>query len=275
MSDGILKSEPEEIWNYYMLLNKVTEYVAEAVKAVRRNYDHLEDRIRREENEVCDRIQQLQTEQRNLEEQLRFVRNIEEVQEIRTRIDAVREKMLGLEDKNWRLIHTLQKAAVCMEDIGGLQKECEKCFSRAKKILNAYLKLVEVERVCEGFKEYKGNAPSGQYGVMQFRGITFYCNNNAFDPDGVDPEGRTNIQRMEQGRAPLGYNGQPVELHHMIQSEKGGIVEVSSDKHREGHRTLHINTSDIPSGISRTSFDVLRVAYWKKRAELIKIERRL
>lgn len=85
---------------------------------------------------------------------------------------------------------------------------------------------------------------------------------------------KDNLKRMEKGRAPIGYDGDPIELHHLIQSESGSVVEISGSMHRENHKTLHINTSDIPSGINRSSFQMLRSAYWKRRAQTLRKEMR-
>lgn len=43
-------------------------------------------------------------------------------------------------------------------------------------------------------------------------------------------------------------------------------MELPVSVHNAGHKQLHINTSDIPSGINRSAFNVLKSAYWKRRA---------
>lgn len=39
--------------------------------------------------------------------------------------------------------------------------------------------------------------------------------------------GRTNIQRMKQGLAPLGADGKSVNLQHMIQTNESAMAEVT------------------------------------------------
>ena len=51
---------------------------------------------------------------------------------------------------------------------------------------------------------------------IEFNGYKFYQRNDLFDPNYVDPKsGKTNLQLMEQGRAPIGYDKKPINLHHM------------------------------------------------------------
>ncbi|MEL6413020.1 MAG: HNH/ENDO VII family nuclease, partial [Bacteroidota bacterium] len=107
-----------------------------------------------------------------------------------------------------------------------------------------------------------------------FKNVTVYQRNDIFDPKRVSTwsvngkiiEG-TNLQRMAAGRAPIGIDGKPINLHHMLQSEKvGGIAEMTQTFHKANHTTIHINPSTIPSGINRDQFETWRISYWKNRA---------
>lgn len=270
MSDGILKSNPDGIWSYFMSLNHCLEHIDEAVKDAKQTFDHLENRLDNKRKFIQNKLDRLESELRSLLSQLNQAKDDKERSGIQGKIVSVQKEIQGLSEMDLMLRRAGQKIPLYMKDIAGAQKNCVQCFSRGKRVLNKYLKLVEVETAREGFTECEYSSSPGQFGAMQYRGNTFYCNNNAFDPHAVDSKGRSNIQRMQSGIAPVGYDGQSVELHHMTQSENGGIMEVPGSKHREGHSTLHINTSDIPSGVNRSSFDVLRAAYWKKRADLLK-----
>lgn len=68
------------------------------------------------------------------------------------------------------------------------------------------------------------------------------------------------------GRAPIGADGKPVNLHHMLQSQDGPIAEVTQSFHKDNHSTIHINDNSIPSGINRSEFNKWRSDYWKQRA---------
>lgn len=76
----------------------------------------------------------------------------------------------------------------------------------------------------------------------------------------------TNLERMASGRAPIGNDGQSINLHHMIQTQTGPIAEVTQTFHRQNSGKIHINTNDIPSGIDRANFDAWRASYWRNRA---------
>ena len=83
--------------------------------------------------------------------------------------------------------------------------------------------------------------------------------------------GETNLQRMLHGKAPIGHDGRPIELHHILQKEVGPMVEIHETTHREYKRTLH---GLIGSGDSFRNDKVLdsqyrnfKRTYWKWRAE--------
>jgi len=83
--------------------------------------------------------------------------------------------------------------------------------------------------------------------LPRFGGHLTKQRNDIFDPNTVSSwkvRGKkvtgTNIERMASGRAPIGVDGRPVNLH--------------------------INTGSLPSGIDRAAFDKWRAAYWQARA---------
>ena len=79
---------------------------------------------------------------------------------------------------------------------------------------------------------------------------------------------------MKKGLAPLGPfpDNKPVNLHHLIQSEKGSIAEVSDTFHKRYDRIIHINPKTTPSGIDRKAFNAWRRDYWKQRAIALELE---
>jgi len=44
---------------------------------------------------------------------------------------------------------------------------------------------------------------------------------------------------MKKGRPPIGHDGEPVNLHHLIQDEPGSIAEASGRFHSENSKMLH------------------------------------
>jgi hypothetical protein len=101
---------------------------------------------------------------------------------------------------------------------------------------------------------------------VEFEGVKVYQRDGLIDPRRLDTKGRTGLQRMNRGYAPIGPDGQPIELHHMLQTEEGALAEVTKTFHMEYSGTLHINPNTTPSGIGRPEFNAFRRQYWKRRA---------
>ncbi|MFL4470135.1 HNH/ENDO VII family nuclease [Tateyamaria armeniaca] len=106
----------------------------------------------------------------------------------------------------------------------------------------------------------------------EFNGNRVYQRDDLIDPDvvstwrenGVVVSG-TNLERMASGRAPIGPDGNPVNLHHLTQTQGGAIAEMSQSFHQTNYGTIHINTGGLPSGINRSQFNTWREAYWRNR----------
>ena len=102
---------------------------------------------------------------------------------------------------------------------------------------------------------------------IEYKGIKVYQRNDIINPKLIDKQGRTNVQRMKGGIAPLGPDGESINLHHMIQTNESAIAEVSKTFHQQNSKIIHINPNTIPSGIDRTSFNKWKRSYWKNRAK--------
>ena len=100
-----------------------------------------------------------------------------------------------------------------------------------------------------------------------FKGKKVYQRDDAFDVSRVDSKGRTNLQRMKAGIAPIGKDGSSIQLHHMVQSDDGAIMEITRTLHQKNSSVIHINPSNIQSGIDRKAFRNWRKQYWKNRAK--------
>ena len=95
---------------------------------------------------------------------------------------------------------------------------------------------------------------------------------NDIDFDRVDADtGETNLQRMLKGNAPIGRDGKPIELHHILQKEVGPMVEVHELTHREYKRILHGLRADGDSFRNDKTLDSqyrnFKRAYWRWRAQ--------
>ncbi|MEO1006946.1 MAG: HNH/ENDO VII family nuclease [Planctomycetota bacterium] len=99
-----------------------------------------------------------------------------------------------------------------------------------------------------------------------FNGNKVFQRDDLIDPSRVDARGRTNLERMQRGLAPLGPDNKSINLHHLTQTQDGAIAEVSQTFHQQNYGTLHINPNTIPSGIDRIEFNAWRDKYWRDRA---------
>ncbi|WP_413208513.1 HNH/ENDO VII family nuclease, partial [Rhodospirillum sp. A1_3_36] len=101
---------------------------------------------------------------------------------------------------------------------------------------------------------------------IEFSGNRVYQRNDLINPAMIDPKtGKTNLELMQSGRAPLGPDGKSINLHHLTQQQNGAIAEVTQTLHGSNHSVLHM-PNNVPSGIGRAQFKSWRKNYWKNRA---------
>jgi hypothetical protein len=101
---------------------------------------------------------------------------------------------------------------------------------------------------------------------IKFAGNDFIKRDELFYPKKTDGAGRSNVERMREGLAPLGKDGNPINLHHMKQQNNGIIVEASHTEHKDNSGSWH-RYSRI-SEIDREKFNYrTRPAYWKERSK--------
>jgi A nuclease of the HNH/ENDO VII superfamily with conserved LHH/Putative peptidoglycan binding domain len=107
--------------------------------------------------------------------------------------------------------------------------------------------------------------------IVNFRGRKVYQRDDLINPNHVDPEtGLTNLELMEKGQAPIGPDGEKIELHHVIQVDPGPIAEVTGTFHRQNKTTIHIWVNEkkpLEFQFSRGKFDYWRGKYWENRAK--------
>ncbi|WP_218194947.1 HNH/ENDO VII family nuclease, partial [Ursidibacter maritimus] len=90
------------------------------------------------------------------------------------------------------------------------------------------------------------------------------------DYDQKDELGRTNLERMEQGLAPLDKNGKPIELHHVGQSSDAPLAQLTQKEHRGDGNDAILHDKAIESEIARPNFNQERKEHWKAMAEAVK-----
>ena len=122
----------------------------------------------------------------------------------------------------------------------------------------------------DGFQNVDANHSNRIFHAVQFEG-TVKVNNvsydvsrrvyqrNDIDFDYYDANtGQTNLERMKAGKAPIGNDGSPIQLHHVIQKETGPVVEIREVTHVEYSKTLH---GLVESGISFRNDPLLKKQY--------------
>jgi len=103
--------------------------------------------------------------------------------------------------------------------------------------------------------------------VFEFQGSKVYQRHDLIDAKRIDARGRTNLERMGRGLAPIGPDGMPIVLHHMLQTGDGPLAEMLQTFHKRHASIIHINSNAIPSGIDRPTFEAWRQRYWRNRAK--------
>ena len=151
-----------------------------------------------------------------------------------------------------------------LEGIGEAIKTCrknsEELLKKAQEALEASKKkLSDVKNAGEELVE------SGKK-TVDVNGKSVTMDNSTFDPNFVDKQGRTNVQRMEQGLAPIGTDGKSVNIHHIDQTNNGPVMEITATEHQQNYSKLHTNIGQSPSQINRTEFNSWRKGYWEWRS---------
>lgn len=91
--------------------------------------------------------------------------------------------------------------------------------------------------------------------------------------DKVDEDGKTNLNRMQEGRAPLDKDGNPIELHHIGQKSDSPLAELKKEEHRGKENNTVLHDVNKRSEIDREKFNEERREYWKARAEQVEAQR--
>jgi len=124
----------------------------------------------------------------------------------------------------------------------------------------------QAKAAAAGVGEAAKTAPPSLWSKAEFNGTRVYQRNDLINPALVDARGRSNLQRMQQGLAPIGPDGKSINLHHTIQTGDSPLAEMTATFHQQNSRVIHINPNTIPSGIERPGFDAFRRDYWINRA---------
>lgn len=83
----------------------------------------------------------------------------------------------------------------------------------------------------------------------------------------VDAKGRTNLERMWQGLAPLDSKGASYQLHHVGQRKDGTLAILTEDEHK--NPLIHGFLERTEAHGLGSNWDAERQAFWKAYAEMV------
>lgn len=142
----------------------------------------------------------------------------------------------------------------------------ERSVKKAWNLVSDVLIIASAYFIGRGSRDIENNTVT-PYREFKFKGQKVYKNDGLFDPNHIDARGRSNLERMKRGLAPIGKDGKSLNLHHADQKPNGPLYEVSDSMHKEYYTDIHTNTGQAPSKIDRKAFDIFRAEYWAERAK--------
>jgi len=93
------------------------------------------------------------------------------------------------------------------------------------------------------------------------------CLQSEIDPQAKDAMGRTNMERMSAGRAPMDKNGDSTNLNHIGQEKNSPLAELPDRIHREFDAVFHDKSIKTQVHYNGNNWNVERAQYWKERAK--------
>jgi hypothetical protein len=85
----------------------------------------------------------------------------------------------------------------------------------------------------------------------------------------IDGIGRTNLQRIQEGLAPLDPTGTPYELHHIGQQMDSTLAVLTKTEHMQGGNNTIWHELTGQSAIDRPVFDKQRTAFWEAASKIL------
>lgn len=173
---------------------------------------------------------------------------------------------IAIPDASSQGFQILKEMGKSLLRIGGKETVKETVKVGAKKgtkdVLKKEVESVGEKTVSNALKEGRVvKAPSLGGKISSFQGKEVVKRNETFDPLRRDGLGRTNLEIMQKGGAPIGKDGNPVNLHHQGQKNSGKLIELTASEHRK------VPIEKVPSEIDRAAHDKWRLKYWKDRVK--------
>ena len=87
------------------------------------------------------------------------------------------------------------------------------------------------------------------------------------DMEQKDAKGRTNRERMEQGLAPIGSDGKPINLHHIGQRADSPLAELTETEHQDNYTDLHPYQGPTEVHGEGNNWQTERENHWETRSK--------
>ncbi|MEI1422256.1 T7SS effector LXG polymorphic toxin [Bacillus cabrialesii] len=179
---------------------------------------------------------------------------------------------------------TAIKPFVMREDVvvaGGIPYNVINDVSAKDRLLQLAKKLDETRKPFTGQKVNVPWLNKEKYGAYEVKGKVKVKGNikdvsrrvytmKDIDINQKDRKGRTNLELMKDGKAPLAKDGTKINLHHLIQEEPGNMVEIPNSLHTKYSEVIHKLKTDGESFRNnpelKVQYEYFRARYWKWRA---------
>ena len=105
-------------------------------------------------------------------------------------------------------------------------------------------------------------------GMLKNKDKTAHWDRHVYQDNKAFPASDKNLCQMLKGRAPIGNDGKPINLHHIIGEEPGAMLEMQQSIHQKISKNLHffIDKSFRNDKDAADHFEAFKKDYWKKRA---------
>ncbi len=192
--------------------------------------------------------------------------------------------LLGSTDEAADLAGASRKAANAAEGAGTTAKAVAGEPDEIDKIIDAIWNSDDItgDAITEGAGDSLSSkiyTPVEYKGTVKVNGDVKDVSRRVYQRNDIDinyfdeTTGLTNLERMQAGKPPIGTDGSPVELHHVLQQEAGPMAELREITHQQYYSQLH---GLIENGASfrnnpllNKQYNNFRYNYWKWRASLI------
>ena len=190
------------------------------------------------------------------------IKNIKETSPIQSNMDIIDNSYLeSLKAQNEIIAEKIRQIGINREAGANINEMKIKEISPYKDKVNEFIRNPD-----EVIKVYKPEHL--QESIENGRII---LKDNSIKPNLKDAMGRTNLQRMEKGLAPIDDSGGPYNLHHIGQKMNSPLAELRDSIHKEYDKVLHDKNMDteIHNGENGKIWDKQRAEHWEIRAKEI------